>query len=206
MTRKKLAAIIACVVLSAAVGVTSVLVYMRGNGAQETLKENQRYAYMYVNSIQGNEITYTELEESVITAYLAQQESETEEKEGAEPRAQEGAGNPEKEETADRSRNSGEENPPEEMRGQQDGQSSDSFGDGQASDESWESNQEKPTGKGGGITNTEQVTALIPVGVTVHTASDTETTFQRLATGDILKIQMETNEEGEEVMVEIWML
>ena len=52
----------------------------------------------------------------------------------------------------------------------------------------------------------EAVTTLIPVGVTVHTTSGAETTFQRLVSGDMVKILMETNAEGEEVIIEIWML
>ena len=52
----------------------------------------------------------------------------------------------------------------------------------------------------------ETVTTLIPVGVTVHTASDTETTFSRLAAGDLLKILVETDISGNDVIEEIWML
>lgn len=50
------------------------------------------------------------------------------------------------------------------------------------------------------------VSTQIPVGVTVHTAADTETTFSRIATGDILKLLVETDEEGNEVIIEIWMI
>ena len=53
---------------------------------------------------------------------------------------------------------------------------------------------------------TSTVTTYIPVGVTVHTASDNETTFSRLAAGDLLKILVENDDDGEQVIVEIWML
>ena len=50
------------------------------------------------------------------------------------------------------------------------------------------------------------VTTMIPVGVTVHTTSDTTTTFSRLASGDLLKILVETDSDGNEIIEEIWML
>ncbi len=49
------------------------------------------------------------------------------------------------------------------------------------------------------------MTVQIPVGVTVHTTSDTTTTFSRIKSGDVLKLLLETDENGEEVIVEIWM-
>ena len=48
-------------------------------------------------------------------------------------------------------------------------------------------------------------TTLIPVSTVVHTTAGTETTFQRLAAGDLLKLLIVTSEDGEEVIVEIWM-
>lgn len=52
----------------------------------------------------------------------------------------------------------------------------------------------------------ESKTILIPVGVTVHTSTDSEVTFSRLAAGDMIKMIVETNSAGEEVVTEIWML
>ena len=51
----------------------------------------------------------------------------------------------------------------------------------------------------------KSVTTLIPVSTVVHTMAGTETTFQRLAAGDLLKLLIETSEDGEEVIIEIWM-
>ena len=67
---------------------------------------------------------------------------------------------------------------------------------------------EMPQGAPGGMSDMtgETVTTMIPVGVTVHTTSDTTTTFSRLATGDLLKILVETDSDGNEVIEEIWML
>ncbi len=62
---------------------------------------------------------------------------------------------------------------------------------------------EAPGGNGG--MSGESVTTLIPVSTVVHTTAGTETTFQRLAAGDLLKLLIETSEDGEEVIIEIWM-
>ena len=60
-----------------------------------------------------------------------------------------------------------------------------------------------PGGNGG--MSGKSVTTLIPVSTVVHTTAGTETTFQRLAAGDLLKLLIETSEDGEEVIIEIWM-
>ena len=52
----------------------------------------------------------------------------------------------------------------------------------------------------------EEQTMLIPVGTEVTTTLGTVTTFSRLAAGDIVKILMEKNENGEQVIVGIWMV
>ena len=67
---------------------------------------------------------------------------------------------------------------------------------------------EMPQGAPGGMSDMtgETVTTMIHVGVTVHTTSDTTTTFSRLAAGDLLKILVETDTDGNEVIEEIWML
>lgn len=52
----------------------------------------------------------------------------------------------------------------------------------------------------------ETSTMQIPVGTSVITELGVETTFSRLAEGDMLKIILETNEAGEEVIVKIYML
>lgn len=64
------------------------------------------------------------------------------------------------------------------------------------------------TEEGGGRMpqNSESITTYIPVDTVVHTNTDTVTTFQRLASGDRLKLLVETDANGEEVIVEIWIL
>ena len=64
---------------------------------------------------------------------------------------------------------------------------------------------EMPQGAPGGMSDMtgETVTTMIHVGVTVHTTSDTTTTFSRLASGDLLKILVETDSDGNEIIEEI---
>lgn len=141
------------------------LVWNRNSDTEEALKENQSYVYAYVSKIQGNELTYMELDETVAEAYIAR--TEEADKADADTQAAGGEGVPGE---------LPEGNLPE---------------------------GEMPEREAPG---TESVTTLIPVGTTVHTNTDTETTFQRLAAGDMLKLLVELDADGEEVIVEIWML
>lgn len=75
---------------------------------------------------------------------------------------------------------------------------------GDATSDGTGSNGGGAPGGNGGMSG-ESVTTLIPVSTVVHTTEGTETTFQRLAAGDLLKLLIETSEDGEEVIIEIWM-
>lgn len=52
----------------------------------------------------------------------------------------------------------------------------------------------------------EEETTLIPVGTTVTTQLGTTTTFSRLAAGDMIKLLVEKDKDGEAVIVGIWMI
>ena len=52
----------------------------------------------------------------------------------------------------------------------------------------------------------QEETILIPVGTSVNTQLGTKTTFSRLKAGDMIKMLKETDENGSEVIVEIWMI
>ena len=172
-------------------------------------------------------MTYTELDESVVTAYLEQQEAsdenddaDEEEKTAGEDRtagdnrAADGDSDAEAGEiTQNGGMPSGDFSGGEMPSGMPGG---DTSGNTVENSTEMPEEMEMPSGMPGGDTSgesgrgtmggSEVVTTLIPVGVTVHTASDAETTFQRLVSGDMVKILMETNAEGEEVIIEIWML
>lgn len=52
----------------------------------------------------------------------------------------------------------------------------------------------------------EEKSMFIPVGTTVTTQLGKQTTFSRLSAGDIVKLLIETTSEGEEVIVGVWMV
>ena len=79
-----------------------------------------------------------------------------------------------------------------------DGMTQEENGDmpGDATSDGTESNGGGAPGGNGGMSG-KSVTTLIPVSTVVHTTAGTETTFQRLAAGDLLKLLIVTSEDGE---------
>ena len=169
---KKKVTIVVVIVLVIVLIAACVMWRIGGVETESALGDHQKYVYAYVSSIEGNEVTYTEVDESVAKAA----EERAKEKEKAE--AEDDAG-------SDSTEQSGQMQMPPDM-----------------------DSTEMPQGAPGGMSDMtgETVTTMIPVGVTVHTTSDTTTTFSRLASGDLLKILVETDTDGNEVIEEIWML
>ena len=198
------------VALAAVLGGGGIFAWTRRTADTETLADNQKYVYAYVTSIEGNELTYMEVDESVVEAYLASSTEDTENTEkggdgsGA-PGGSDGSGAP-----GDGSGSPGRmsqgtsgTNDSTEM---SDGMTQEENGDmpGDATSDGTGSNGGGAPGGNGGMSG-KSVTTLIPVSTVVHTTAGTETTFQRLAAGDLLKLLIVTSEDGEEVIVEIWM-
>ena len=206
------------VALAAVLGGGGIFAWTRRTADTETLADNQKYVYAYVTSIEGNELTYMEVDESVVEAYLASSTEDTENTEkggdgsGA-PGGSDGSGAPGGSDTA---------GAPEDGSGAPGGSDgSGAPGDGsgapgrmsqgtsgtndstEMSDGTGSNGGGAPGGNGG--MSGKSVTTLIPVSTVVHTTAGTETTFQRLAAGDLLKLLIVTSEDGEEVIVEIWM-
>ena len=226
--------------LAAVLGGGGIFAWTRRIEDTETLADNQKYVYAYVTSIEGNELTYVEVDESVVEAYLA---SSTENTENAEkggdgsgaPGGSDGSGAPGGSDAAgapgdglgapgdgsgapgDSTEASGDgsgapgrmsqgtsgTNDSTEM---SDGMTQEENGDmpGDATSDGTGSNGGGAPGGNGGMSGKSETT-LIPVSTVVHTTAGTETTFQRLAAGDLLKLLIETSEDGEEVIIEIWM-
>lgn len=231
------------VALAAVLGGGGIFAWTRRTADTETLADNQKYVYAYVTSIEGNELTYMEVDESVVEAYLA---SSTEDTENAEkgrdgsgvPEGSDGSGAPggsdgsgapgdgsgapgDSTETSDGMSQgiSGTDDSTETSYGMSqgtsgtndstemsDGMTQEENGDmpGDATSDGTGSNGGGAPGGNGGMSG-KSVTTLIPVSTVVHTTAGTETTFQRLAAGDLLKLLIVTSEDGEEVIVEIWM-
>lgn len=72
------------VALAAVLGGGGIFAWTRRTADTETLADNQKYVYAYVTSIEGNELTYMEVDESVVEAYLASSTEDTENTEKAE--------------------------------------------------------------------------------------------------------------------------
>ena len=66
------------VALAAVLGGGGIFAWTRRIEDTETLADNQKYVYAYVTSIEGNELTYVEVDESVVEAYLASSTENTE--------------------------------------------------------------------------------------------------------------------------------
>lgn len=241
------------VALAAVLGGGGIFAWTRRTADTETLADNQKYVYAYVTSIEGNELTYMEVDESVVEAYLASSTEDTENTEkggdgsGA-PGESDGSGAPGGSDTAGASGDgsgapggmprgtsgtddstetsdgmsqgiSGTDDSTETSYGMPQGTSGtndstvmsygmpqEENGDmpGDATSDGTGSNGGGAPGGNGGMSG-KSVTTLIPVSTVVHTTAGTETTFQRLAAGDLLKLLIVTSEDGEEVIVEIWM-
>ena len=198
------------VALAAVLGGGGIFAWTRRTADTETLADNQKYVYAYVTSIEGNELTYMEVDESVVEAYLASSTEDTENTEkggdgsGA-PGESDGSGAPGDGSGAPGRMSQGTSgtNDSTEM---SDGMTQEENGDmpGDATSDGTGSNGGGAPGGNGGMSG-KSVTTLIPVSTVVHTTAGTETTFQRLAAGDLLKLLIVTSEDGEEVIVEIWM-
>ena len=234
MIRKKVMAG-GIVALAAVLGGGGIFAWTHRTADMETLADNQKYVYAYVTSIEGNELTYMEVDESVVEAYLA---SSTENTENAEkggdgsgvPGGSDGSGAPGGSDTAgapedgsgapggsDGSGAPGDGSGAPGRMSQGTSGTNDSTvmsygmpqeenGDmpGDATSDGTGSNGGGAPGGNGGMSG-KSVTTLLPVSTVVHTTAGTETTFQRLAAGDLLKLLIVTSEDGEEVIVEIWM-
>ena len=205
---KKKVTIVVVIVLVIVLIAACVMWRIGGVETESALGDHQKYVYAYVSSIEGNEVTYMEVDESVAKA--------AEERAKEKAKAEDGAGS---DSTGQGDKNDGGTG----SAGQSDksggtGSDEDKSGMGTLPDMDGSSggdqtppdmdSTEMPQGAPGGMSDMtgETVTTMIPVGVTVHTTSDTTTTFSRLASGDLLKILVETDSDGNEVIEEIWML
>lgn len=205
MLKKKAALILSGMLLLASLG---------GCGSQvddTELADNQRYAYAVVTAIEGNEITYMEVDESQVISTEEDKDAEKPEQTDSDSNsdgtesgdAPSGGETPSGEKPSDGEAPSGEAPTGEPPTGEA---PSDMSSNGESVDMDTtempsDSGEKDASNMTGGV-----VTTQIPVGVTVHTAADTETTFSRIATGDVLKLLLETDDDRNEVILEIWMI
>ncbi len=227
MLKKKAALILSGMLLLASLG---------GCGSQTDdteLADNQRYAYAVVTAIEGNEITYMEVDESQVISTEEDEDAATDSTESKDAEKPEQTAS-DSDSTSDGAPSgdmpSGGEAPSGDMPSGGEAPSGDMPSGGEAPSGDMSSDGETPSapsdmasgGEAVDMDSTEMpsdsggkdtsnmtgsvVSTQIPVGVVVHTAADTETTFSRIATGDILKLLIETDDDGNEVILEIWMI
>lgn len=206
---KKKVTIVVVIVLVIVLIAACVMWRIGGVETESALGDHQKYVYAYVSSIEGNEVTYMEVDESVAKA--------AEERAKEKAKAEDGAGS-DSTDQGDKSdggtgsagqsdKNDGGTGSDEDKSGMGTPPDMDGSSGGDQTPPDMDST-EMPQGAPGGMSDMtgETVTTMIPVGVTVHTTSDTTTTFSRLASGDLLKILVETDSDGNEIIEEIWML
>ncbi len=227
MLKKKAALILSGMLLLASLG---------GCGSQTDdteLADNQRYAYAVVTAIEGNEITYMEVDESQVISTEEDEDAaadSTESKDAEKPEQTDSDSDSTSAGAPSGDMPSGGEAPSGDMPSGGEAPSGDMPSGGEAPSGDMSSDGEAPSapsdmasgGEAVDMDSTEMpsdsgekdtsnmtgsvVSTQIPVGVVVHTAADTETTFSRIATGDILKLLIETDDDGNEVILEIWMI
>lgn len=193
---KKKVTIVVVIVLVIVLIAACVMWRIGGVETESALGDHQKYVYAYVSSIEGNEVTYMEVDESVAKA--------AEERAKEKAKAEDGAGS---DSTGQGDKSDGGTGSDEDKSGMGTPPDMDGSSGGDQTPPDMDST-EMPQGAPGGMSDMtgETVTTMIPVGVTVHTTSDTTTTFSRLASGDLLKILVETDSDGNEIIEEIWML
>ncbi len=218
---KKKVTIVVVIVLVIVLIAACVMWRIGGVETESALGDHQKYVYAYVSSIEGNEVTYMEVDESVAKAAeeRAKEKAKAEDGAGSDSTGQgdksdggtDSAGQSDKNDggtdSAGQSDKSGGTGSDEDKSGMGTPPDMDGSSGGDQTPPDMDST-EMPQGAPGGMSDMtgETVTTMIPVGVTVHTTSDTTTTFSRLASGDLLKILVETDTDGNEVIEEIWML
>lgn len=165
------------------------------------LSAGQSLVYATITSIEGNEITYTKIDSDVAEELLKRQEEEESQKDETK-----------KDESQTKDQSSGDSTDAGMPSGGEMPAGTDSTDrpqqQGGSSDESTETSdaQSQPAMSPNMQSQGESVTAQIPVGTTVHTTTDTTTTFSRLRSGDFIKILLDTDADGDQVISEIWML
>ena len=231
---KKKVTIVVVIVLVIVLIAACVMWRIGGVETESALGDHQKYVYAYVSSIEGNEVTYMEVDESVAKAAEERAKEKTKAEDGAGSdstgqgdKSDGGTGSAGQSDKNDGGTGSAGQSDKNDDGTDSTGQSDKSGSTGSDGDKSGMGtppgiagssgggqtppdmdSTEMPQGAPGGMSDMtgETVTTMIPVGVTVHTTSDTTTTFSRLATGGLLKILVETDSDGNEVIEEIWML
>lgn len=167
------------------------------------LKSNQKIVIGKITEIAGNEMTYTILKK--VSAKSSSSDQSKNSNSGNAP-DQNGNGND--------SSNAGNPpgNPPDAngMQDQQNSTSDSSTGSDSSKSKSTSKSKSNTNSKKKGMTmytsTNKSATMTIPVGTAVITSLGNKTTFSRLSNGDVIKMIVETDQDGNKVIVGIWMV
>jgi hypothetical protein len=187
--------------------------------------ENQQLAYAMVTAIEGNEMTYREVDQSMVsrlkgtnrsskTSTGSQSSSGTQKKGSGNSQSSQNSGN------SKQWQGSGSGNSKQSQGGSNNSQQSkidatempsmNKESSSATASEKTKGSEGNSTSKGSGSNSSmmsgKTTTVQIPVGVAVHTATNTNTTFSRIRSGDILELLLQKDDDGKEVIVGIWML
>lgn len=163
------------------------------------LKSNQKIVIGKITEIAGNEMTYT-----ILKKVSAKSSSSDQSKSGNSGNA------PDQSSNSNDSSNAG--NPPDAngMQDQQNSTSDSSTGSDSSKSKSTSKSKSNTNSKKKGMTmytsTNKSATMTIPVGTDVITSLGNKTTFSRLSNGDVIKMIVETDQDGNKVIVGIWMV
>ena len=161
------------------------------------LKSNQKIVIGKITEIAGNEMTYTILKK--VSAKSSSSDQSKSGNSGNAPDQSSNAGNPPG-------------NPPDAngMQDQQNSTSDSSTGSDSSKSKSTSKSKSNTNSKKKGMTmytsTNKSATMTIPVGTDVITSLGNKTTFSRLSNGDVIKMIVETDQDGNKVIVGIWMV
>lgn len=167
------------------------------------LKSNQKIVIGKITEIAGNEMTYT-----ILKKVSAKSSSSDQSKSGNSGNA------PDQSSNSNDSSNAGNPpgNPPDAngMQDQQNSTSDSSTGLDSSKSKSTSKSKSNTNSKKKGMTmytsTNKSATMTIPVGTDVITSLGNKTTFSRLSNGDVIKMIVETDQDGNKVIVGIWMV
>lgn len=167
------------------------------------LKSNQKIVIGKITEIAGNEMTYT-----ILKKVSAKSSSSDQSKSGNSGNA------PDQSSNSNDSSNAGNPpgNPPDAngMQDQQNSTSDSSTGSDSSKSKSTSKSKSNTNSKKKGMTmytsTNKSATMTIPVGTDVITSLGNKTTFSRLSNGDVIKMIVETDQDGNKVIVGIWMV
>lgn len=208
MKKKKIVFVLLSFLLICGIGAGGVIFWMKQQTESEeeiVVQDNQSLIVAQISTINGNEITFAEAEEKDMSSPESGGAGTGQGMYGHEAGGEQNSSNADWASEKNQAPSVGSEdmsNGNMQRAPMPDTESQPENGTGKSQTESGNKRQGKKMYQVVG----EEQTMLIPVGTTVTTQLGTTTTFSRLAAGDMVKILLEKDENGKDVIVGIWMV